>query len=412
MSISDPQRNKPHVIVGNTDFDKAHMWTRLGRTVGGDRQREVGLDLNATTCGALLGDQGSGKSYNLGNIVEAFTTQIPGANFLPKPGCALVFHYSNSQDYKPEVTLMNRANENPKEIELLQKWGITPTGCKDVVVVCPQSQVAARRVEFPHLTIVPLLFHEEEVAVDSYINLMGDAASESFEIEVLMETMEELRDRLTVDNIEKAIAENKYLTEMQKNLLFLKIRKAKKFITTDQRIATVFRPGRVVVVDLRDEFMPKSTAFRLLLCLLNVFQNVTYGGSIFPKVLVADEAHEYADDAFLCANLVRCVRLMRHKSLTILVASQDPPSLPRKLLELISWSIMLNMGTKKWVEYMADCKAPIGKVDASLFCGLPSGTGWLWGRNCSDPLFQDAPQKIIFRPRATMHGGFTKSAIQ
>ena len=58
------------------------------------------------------------------------------------------------------------------------------------------------------------------------------------------------------------------------------------------------------------------------------------GGRRFNKLVVFDEAHKYIVSPDLVAGLVEVVREMRHKGTSIMVASQDPPSVPTSLIEL------------------------------------------------------------------------------
>ena len=404
--------HKPDVILGNAEYTAVPQWGRLALALE-ERDRFVGLDLNTTTTSVMVGRQGAGKSYCLGSIIEMYTTAFPGINLLPRPGCALIFHYSKSQDYKPEWTLMHQANANAKEVEILRStWDAQPQGANEVIVLTPQALVEQRKREFPALAVHPLLLHEEEVGLEGYINLMGSAESSSLEIEVLMDIMEELRHDLRPATLLERIQDHPYLTQAQKWVLNLKISKARKYITNAQHISRLFKPGRIIIVDLRDEFLHQSMAFRLMLCLLNVFQNaVDAQGQRFPKILVADEAHEYATDPFLVESLVRLVRLMRHKALNILIASQDPPSLPLKIVELASVVFGLAMETESWVHYLASCKTQFKKIPPEFFAELKPGECYIWSRVSSDPSFTAIPQRCQIRPRVTMHGGFTKTAL-
>ena len=58
-----------------------------------------------------------------------------------------------------------------------------------------------------------------------------------------------------------------------------------------------------------------------------MFAETTWQGRRFNKLVVFDEAHKYIDSPDLVAGLVEVVREMRHKG-TVMVASQDPPSVP------------------------------------------------------------------------------------
>ena len=84
-----------------------------------------------------------------------------------------------------------------------------------------------------------------------------------------------------------------------------------------------------MIVDLRDEFIDKDEALGLFVVLLQMFADTTYRGRRFNKLVVFDEAHKYIGSADLVAGLIEVVREMRHKGTSIMVASQDPPSVPR-----------------------------------------------------------------------------------
>lgn len=404
---------KPPLIIGNNDHNKVPQWGVIARTLDGENT-DIGMDLNSINTLVLSGSQGAGKSYTVGTITENFLAPINGVNHLPHPGCALVFHYSQSQKYRPEMTLMGQPNSNAREVaNLVTKWGGTPTGVREVVILSPSKLVAARQEEFPNFQVEPLVFHDSEVSVEGYMNLMGDANSDSFEIEVLIDLMEDMRDNLTVDRLREAVKSHPLLEEKQRNFLELKLRRAKKFIGATDRLSRLFKPGRLIIVDLRDEFLSKAQAFRLMLIILSIFQDAKNAdGSPFPKILVADEAHEYANDPYLVESFTRMVRLMRHISMTILIASQDPMSVAKPIKDLASMMIMLNMETEEWVTNLAASKLAIKHVPAENFCGLEPGNCWIWSRFATDQRFVERPQKCIVRPRASMHGGFTKSAIK
>src|SRR5690606_39743774 len=55
-------------------------------------------------------------------------------------------------------------------------------------------------------------------------------------------------------------------------------------------------------------------------------------GRTFNKLVVVDEAHEYIESRDLIRSLVEVVRKLRHKGTNIMVASQNPPSVPEQLM--------------------------------------------------------------------------------
>ena len=76
-----------------------------------------------------------------------------------------------------------------------------------------------------------------------------------------------------------------------------------------------------------------------------MFAETTWQGRRFNKLVVFDEAHKYIGSPDLVAGLVEVVLEMRHKGTSILVASQDPPSVPASLIELSTQIIRTDAST-------------------------------------------------------------------
>ena len=105
-----------------------------------------------------------------------------------------------------------------------------------------------------------------------------------------------------------------------------------------------------MIVDLRDEFIEKDEALGLFVVLLQLFGDATFEGKTFNKLVVFDEAHKYIGNPDLVDGLVSVVREMRHKGTSILVASQDPPSVPVSLIELSSQIILHRFNSPAWLK--------------------------------------------------------------
>lgn len=94
-------------------------------------------------------------------------------------------------------------------------------------------------------------------------------------------------------------------------------------------------------MDLRDEFIDKDDALGLFVIMLNIFAGVKeYQGTRFNKFIVFDEAHKYMDNKDLTSTIVTAIREMRHKGVSMMIASQDPMSLPTEIIELSSIMLM------------------------------------------------------------------------
>ena len=112
--------------------------------------RKVALDLNETHTISLFGVQGGGKSYTLGTIAEMAALAIPHINVLPRPLATIIFHYSPTQDYKPEFTSMMAPNDDGGQLQVLREhYDAEPQALRDIVLLAPQDKLDARRAEYP-----------------------------------------------------------------------------------------------------------------------------------------------------------------------------------------------------------------------------------------------------------------------
>jgi DNA phosphorothioation-dependent restriction protein DptH len=173
----------------------------------------------------------------------------------------------------------------------------------------------------------------------------------------------------------------------------------------------IVRPGRLVIVDLRDEFIEKDEALGLFVVLLQLFAEATYADKPFNKLVVFDEAHKYLESADLISGLVEVVREMRHKGTSILVASQDPPSVPTALIELSSQIFLHKFNSPAWLKHIQKANSALNGLTPERLSALGAGEAFLWSSKATDPSFSYGAVKIRCRPRLTQHGGATKTAL-
>ncbi|MFC6086439.1 hypothetical protein [Sphaerisporangium aureirubrum] len=129
---------------------------------------------------------------------------------------------------------------------------------------------------------------------------------------------------LRLDVIKRGVEESR-LPDALKQLAQQRLDLASDYIDDDFQVKPLVRPGRVIIVDLRDEFIEKDEALGLFVVLMQLFAEARHDGERFNKLVVFDEAHKYIESPDLVAGLVESVREMRHKGMNVLVASQDPP---------------------------------------------------------------------------------------
>ena len=373
--------------------------------------RAIALDLNQTHTISLFGVQGSGKSYTLGSIIEMACLPIAGVNELPHPIASVIFHYSSTLDYRPEFTSMSSANAVEAEVEALRaRYGAAPQALEDLVILTPTAKVDERRREYPGITVLPIAFAASELKASHWKFLMGAVGSQSMYIRQLALIMKKLRGALTLDALREGI-EQSTLSDYLKDLAILRLRFAGEYVDDTYRLTEVLRPGRLVIVDLRDELIEKDEALGLFVVLLQMFAETTWQGRRFNKLVVFDEAHKYIGSPDLVAGLVEVVREMRHKGTSILVASQDPPSVPTSLIELSTQIILHKFNSPAWLKHVQKANSALDALTPNKLAALGPGQAYVWSSRATDDAFARGAVKIHFRPRVTRHGGGTKTAV-
>ncbi len=395
----------PDIMLGTTQ--ESPQFGLLGEIAG----RKVALDLNQTHTISLFGVQGGGKSYTLGSVIEMACMPIPGVNVLPNPLAAVIFHYSSTLDYKPEFTSMIGPNTDEAQVRFLRdRYGAEPRGLDDVVILAPAAKVAERALEYPGMKVLPIAFKSSELKAAHWKFLMGAVGSQSMYIRQLGLIMKKLRDDLTLAALRKGI-EDSGLSDHLKELALLRLRFAEEYVDDGHDLTSVIRPGRLVIVDLRDELIEKDEALGLFVVLLQMFAETTFEGRAFNKLVVFDEAHKYIDSPDLVAGLVEVVREMRHKGTSILVASQDPPSVPAALIELSSQIILHKFNSPNWLKHIQKANAALDTLTPAKLAALGPGEAYVWSSKATDAAFTHGAEKLRCRPRVTEHGGATKTAV-
>lgn len=374
--------------------------------------RKVALDLNQTHTISLFGVQGGGKSYTLGSVAEMASMAIPGINCLPEPLATVIFHYSPTMDYKPEFTSMVGANCVEDQVKALREtYGASPRALRDVVLLVPADKLEERRTEYPDVEVLPLQFLASELKASHWKFLMGAVGNQATYIRQIMRIMKSMRDDITLDGLRAGIDASS-VPDHLKELAKMRLDLAAEYINDTTSLSDVVRPGRLIIVDLRDEFIEKDEALGLFVVLLQLFADARVNGRSFNKLVVFDEAHKYIESPDLVAGLIEVVREMRHKGVSIMVASQDPPSVPVSLIELSSQIIMHKFNSPAWLKHIQKANAALSNLTPERMALLKSGEAYVWSSKATDDSFSKGAVKLRCRPRVTQHGGATRVAVK
>ena len=409
--IAIPPQDIPKydIMIGKTSGSE--QYGIIGESING--HRKIAIDLSETNTISLFGVQGGGKSYTIGTITEMTLKQFPHVNMLPAPMASVIFHYSASMDYAPEFTSMIRPNDEAGQLKKLKEvYGAEPGKIEDVIMLCPVDKVEERQEEYPDIEVHPIAFHSTDLNVQDWLFLLKAVGNESTYINQLRAIMRANRKNLNLADLEKSVEESSLLSTSQKTLALQRLAFAKEYIDDNCKLGSLLRPGRLIIVDLRDEFIHKDDALGLFVIMLNIFAGVKeYQGIKFNKFIVFDEAHKYMDNKELTSTIMTAIREMRHKGVSMMIASQDPMSLPSEIIELSSIMLMHKFNSPQWVKHVQKSIIQLQTLSSSDMASLVPGEAYLWATKSTDKGVTNRPMKISTRPRVTKHGGDTIKAI-
>jgi hypothetical protein len=395
------------VLLG--DSQPTRQFGLLG-TVAAEDWKRVALDLNGCNTISVFGVQGGGKSYTLGAVLEMAARPIPGINLLPQPLASVVFHYHQTQDYPPEFVSMVQPNEDPDQVKRLGVYGATPAAVPDVLLLSTADTVDRRRMEFPGIRVEPIGFASKELTVADWRFLMGATGNDALYLKILNEVMRAHRRDLTLSAIHAGLAAAN-LSATQRALAETRLEFAARFIDDSRSLRSLLVPGRVVIVDLRDEFIEQDEALGLFVTMLNVFSGAGMGADRFNKLIVFDEAHKYLGGQ-LIDQVVEVIREMRHKGVSLVIASQDPVHVPPAVIELSSAVIVHRINAPSWLKHIQKSLAALGDLTPPMLAGLAPGEAFVWANRATSGVFTRRAVKLRMRPRVSRHGGSTRLAVE
>jgi hypothetical protein len=396
------------IIIGKTS--ESSQYGLIGKTIQG---KKIAIDASETNTISLFGVQGGGKSYTIGTITEMMLKQYDNVNLLPAPLSGVIFHYSESMDYEPEFTSMIYENDQDRETELLKlHYGASPDKLEDVILLTPFDKLEERKREYPSIEVYPISFNSNELSVQDWMFLLGAIGNDATYVRQLKAIMKENRNNLTLEGLIQSVNDSLLLSNAQRSLALQRLNFASQYINDDSFLKEKLKPGRLIVVDLRDEFIEKDEALGLFVIMLNIFSGVKeVNGQTFNKFIVFDEAHKYMNNKDLTNSIVTAIREMRHKGVSILIASQDPPSLPNEIIELSSVVLLHKFNSPQWLKHIQKSITPLQSLTPADLSALAPGEGFLWATKSTDKGITIRPIKITTRPRVTQHGGATIKAL-
>ena len=119
-----------------------------------------------------------------------------------------------------------------------------------------------RKQEYPSIEVQPISFNSTELNVQDWMFLLGAVGNDSTYIRQLKAIMRSVRNNISLQTMRRGIANSNLLTNSQKSLAEQRLNFAAEYINDDELLKGYLQPGRLIIVDLRDELIAKEEALK------------------------------------------------------------------------------------------------------------------------------------------------------
>ena len=224
-----------------------------------------------------------------------------------------MFNYRRNASDRFELSSLSVPNQDERDVVALSReYNASPSKLKDVHILClPGELRSERQREYGDLPAQELFFNPLTIGVEDWELLMGEPCSEDVFASTIRNTLIDLRasEDVTFESLEQQVLAR--LTGQSRTAARLRFDFVRRYISEDRGadFEQLLKPGRVLIVDLRQPLFNKDDALRFFLVCANQISRVQ---GRFNKVVFFDEAHEYLSEAF-GERMESRIRLMRHE---------------------------------------------------------------------------------------------------
>jgi hypothetical protein len=394
-----PQKNLelPRAFLGWSS--PTTRWSVIGQLPGSNEF--VGMDLDNPKALGIFGYMGSGKSYLLSTLVESAVQPIPNINALSAPLGVVIFNYRRNATDRFELSSLTFPNDDPKDLARLEQYNATPQSIKDIQIMClPGELTRERLVEYENLPAAELIFNPSTLTVEDWELLMGEPGSNAVFARTIRHALRELRSHVTLESLEDYVLG--MLKGQSKTAAELRFDFIRQYISEDKGVDfnNLVKPGRVVILDLRQPLFNKEDALRFFLICSNYISRVQ---GRFNKIVVFDEAHEYLSEEF-GEKLDARIRLMRHEGTTYIFATQDVGSIPSAIRRFLTTRFVFSLGTRENIDDLLKIAPEFDGYDLQQ---MQPGQCLVQSTESINNIFRK-PRIVQIRPRVTRHGGTSR----
>ncbi|KAI9628854.1 hypothetical protein H4Q26_018398, partial [Puccinia striiformis f. sp. tritici PST-130] len=274
---------------------------------------------------------------------------------LPKPLAGLCLHYDRgSVNYPCESAYLGLPATRAQ-------LGAKSTSSVPVTVLVSPTCLETMRKIYKPLTgvkVMPFYLSTSNLNSSRMLTLMGFDDSVIMPL-YLQRAMTILRtmgaDRFNYNVFKKKMSKEP-LNPAQECSYKMRIEMLDSYLTNQKsvNVSSYFKPGHLVIVDLRDPFTNSSLVIALFEIIVGLFveQRMETG-----KVLLLDEAHKYLNSdpcsARFTDSMTSLIRQQRHFGIRTIISTQEPTVVPDAILDLVSFLVLHRFNSPSWIKHLS-----------------------------------------------------------
>lgn len=380
----------------------------------------------------ITGTRGSGKSFDLGVLVEGISnlaTTSPIQHKV-KPITSIIID-TQSQFWTLGYAPRENIDANREQLSELKRWNLKPNYLSSAKVFSPPNSARLLGTE------QTLQIRPKDVRAEEWCALLGQEVY-SPQGHIIATTLDALRDRdFEITDILNYIADDlnwPNIAESSRNAISYKLddyRRTNLFSARGLRVKDFLEDGVCNILSLRelrneDKSLITAVIARNLFDILGKHHNKKKSASFFQRPfeedgtpervwLVIDEAHVVAPKDLLSparSALVEYVKRGRDAGLSLVLATQQPSALDDRILSQVNVTFSHRLSFQSDISAAAD-RIPTKSVKGMKFAGtnltdfgdmmrvLDAGQCFLGDQVSSRTVL------VQIRPRVSAHGGYS-----
>jgi hypothetical protein len=310
---------------------------------------------------------------------------------------------------------MRFPNNDPMENRyLVEEIGGGPTGLEDIVLLCDLDRVELMRNRYPHIRVFPLACAMSELMMDDIMALLGinDPKDDRIYTKVVRQRLSDLT-KPTLSRMEDRI-KHMDLDAAGRRRLESRMSLLRDHICDEFPVRRLRRRGRLIVVDPRSKWRSFDDVMTLNALTASVLARRAKEQD-YNMVVRVDESKEFLMHRACSALLQMCYRKRRHMGLFMMLAAQNPESVPLELLSNADLVAVGKLDSQDGINYIARAKPAFLTVTAEDAAKQDAGQMIIWADEVYSAVEPEAKDNLVdvrVRGQNTQHGGKGHMAVQ